>query len=553
MNLGKEIFELELKDIMPNRFQPREVFDDSALEELSQSIKEHGVIQPIVVRKVGDKYEIIAGERRYRASLLAGKETIPAIVSPMDDREAAKVALIENLQRKDLSAIEEAKTYQTILKLDNMTQEELAQNLGKSQSAIANKLRLLNLDDEVQTALLNGEISERHARSLLNLPTNEAQRTMLNKIIENRLTVRQLDEEIANQTGKIVDDDIEGSNGGGQQVQLNSLSTPTINSSNIGMIDEKSADIQNTNFTIPEEHTNQIGSINNTIGVPEANINNYAFPASDPTPYSNVVSDNSINFDIPENNNENVNKNEISNNIIGTEPVREERIQQFPDFQNNNMAQQAITENITIADQSNDNGNIGTNTFEQNIIGNINQNTDNNTIENTITPVIEEVPNTLNIEDINGRPTETTNEILSKDINMQTLDNTSLNAITEPEPEQFAAQKIEQSLDEPKLSNVNIPEQSKNINNNANISSTTATPNIFESLRINELEKNDEINPVINTPNESPIKYDMRFAINNFRQAVQNTEKFGFKVEVAEVDLENSHQIIINIMKNKDE
>jgi len=155
MNLEKEIFEIPLTDIMPNRFQPREIFDDEALQELAQSIKTHGVIQPIIVRKIGDKFEIIAGERRYRASQLAGKTTIPALIRDIDNKEAAKVALLENLQRRDLSPIEEARTYQTILKLDNITQEELAENLGKSQSAIANKLRLLNLDESVQVALLN--------------------------------------------------------------------------------------------------------------------------------------------------------------------------------------------------------------------------------------------------------------------------------------------------------------------------------------------------------------------------------------------------------------
>ena len=172
MNLEKEIFDISLQDIIPNRFQPREMFDDEALKELSQSIKEHGVIQPIIVRKVGDKYEIIAGERRFRASQLAGKQTIPALVRDIDDKEAAKIALLENLQRSNLTPIEEAKTYQTILKLDNITQEELAQNLGKSQSTIANKLRLLTLDEEVQTALLNSQISERHARSLIVPPVN---------------------------------------------------------------------------------------------------------------------------------------------------------------------------------------------------------------------------------------------------------------------------------------------------------------------------------------------------------------------------------------------
>ena len=207
MNLEQEVFEISLNDIMPNRFQPREIFDEQALNELSLSIKEHGVIQPIIVRKVGDKYEIIAGERRFRASQLAGKTTIPALVRNIDDKEAAKIALLENLQRKDLTPIEEAKTYQTILKLDNITQEELAQDLGKSQSAIANKLRLLNLDDKVQTALLNQKISERHARSLLTVESPDKQRELLEKILLNRLTVRQLDEEIMRSTGKVVEED----------------------------------------------------------------------------------------------------------------------------------------------------------------------------------------------------------------------------------------------------------------------------------------------------------------------------------------------------------
>lgn len=207
MNLEKEIFDISLQDIIPNRFQPREMFDDEALRELSQSIKEHGVIQPIIVRKVGDKYEIIAGERRFRASQLAGKTTIPALVRDIDDKEAAKVALLENLQRSNLTPIEEAKTYQTILKLDNITQDELAQNLGKSQSTIANKLRLLTLDEEVQTALLNSQISERHARSLLGLDLN-TQKELLHKIINEKLTVKALDEEIMRRTGKIPEEKV---------------------------------------------------------------------------------------------------------------------------------------------------------------------------------------------------------------------------------------------------------------------------------------------------------------------------------------------------------
>ena len=194
--MDKEVVELYLDDIIPNRFQPREVFNEEALKELSDSIKEHGVIQPIIVRKLGDKYEIIAGERRYKATAMAGLTKIPAIIRNLDDKEAAKVALLENLQRKDLSAIEEARTYQKILELDDMTQEELGKTMGKSQAAVANKMRLLSLPDEVQEALLHDKISERHARSLLNLDTPEEQIKMLNKIIDDRLTVRELDNEI---------------------------------------------------------------------------------------------------------------------------------------------------------------------------------------------------------------------------------------------------------------------------------------------------------------------------------------------------------------------
>ena len=198
MQSGQEVVYLHLDDIIPNRFQPREVFDERALKELAASIKEHGVIQPIIVRKVNNKYEIIAGERRYKASALAGMTKIPAIVNNLDDKEAAKVALLENLQRKNLNPIEEARTYQKILELDQMTQESLAKTMGKSQSAVANKLRLLSLPDEIQLALLNEQISERHARTLLNLEDQEKQKELLNKIIKEKMSVRSLEEEIKN-------------------------------------------------------------------------------------------------------------------------------------------------------------------------------------------------------------------------------------------------------------------------------------------------------------------------------------------------------------------
>lgn len=191
-----EVVYLYLDDIIPNRFQPREVFDERALKELAVSIREHGVIQPIIVRKVNGKYEIIAGERRYKASALAGLTKIPAIIRDLDDKESSKVALLENLQRKNLSPIEEARTYQKILEIDQMTQEELAKTMGKSQASVANKLRLLSLPDEVQDALLKEQISERHARSLLSIPDAKKQKEMLKKIINEKMSVRSLEEEI---------------------------------------------------------------------------------------------------------------------------------------------------------------------------------------------------------------------------------------------------------------------------------------------------------------------------------------------------------------------
>lgn len=192
----EEVVYLYLDDIIPNRFQPREVFDERALKELAVSIKEHGVIQPIIVRNVNGKYEIIAGERRYKASAMAGLTKIPAIIRNLDDKESSKIALLENLQRKNLNPIEEARTYQKILELDQMTQEELARTMGKSQSAVANKIRLLGLSDEVQEALLKEQISERHARTLLNIPDKKKQKEMLKKVINERMTVRQLEAEI---------------------------------------------------------------------------------------------------------------------------------------------------------------------------------------------------------------------------------------------------------------------------------------------------------------------------------------------------------------------
>ncbi len=401
MNLEKEVFELNINDIMPNRFQPREIFDEQALNELALSIKEHGVIQPIIVRKIGDKYEIIAGERRYRASQLAGKTTIPALVRDIDDKETAKIALLENLQRSDLTPIEEAKTYQTILKLDNLTQEELAANLGKSQSTVANKLRLLNLAEEVQTALLNKQISERHARSLLNVPNVEDQKKLLNQVIMNRLTVRQLDDEIMALTGK----------------------KP-----------QEEQPIEHQNKSILEENINKM----------ENDILANAQQSQEPTP--------------------------ISENANHPEP----QIVTIPN--ESKETQPEIKAEIK----------AGPTTLKPNIFDMLRQ-------ESTPETTVEQ-------------PIKT-----EQSINIPT--------ITETQPQEIKPLQEQTSVgvnaNHPEPQIVTIPNESK--------------------------EEQPSYNQV----------YDLRFAINNVRQAVQNTEKFGFNVDVQEFDLDNVYQIIIKIDKNK--
>lgn len=193
----EEIKQLPVLDIVPNRYQPRTVFVDEKIEELSLTIRTHGIIQPIVVRQFEEnKYEIIAGERRWRAVQKLGWDTIPAIVKDFNDAETASVALIENLQREELSAIEEAIAYSKLLELHNLTQEALAQRLGKGQSTVANKLRLLKLPAEIQDALLQKKITERHARALIPLKQQEKQVALLEEILEKQLNVKQTEERV---------------------------------------------------------------------------------------------------------------------------------------------------------------------------------------------------------------------------------------------------------------------------------------------------------------------------------------------------------------------
>lgn len=188
--------ELPLTELVANQFQPRTVFDGDRIEELAVTIAEHGLLQPIVVRKQGTGYEIIAGERRYRAVRSLGWETIPAIVKEMTDETTASLALIENLQREDLTPIEEAEAYERLLALQEITQEVLARKLGRSQSTIANKLRLLRLPTDVREALKQRTITERHARALLPLKDEALQVTVLAEILEREWNVKETERRV---------------------------------------------------------------------------------------------------------------------------------------------------------------------------------------------------------------------------------------------------------------------------------------------------------------------------------------------------------------------
>ena len=184
------IKEVDIKLIHPDENQHRKTFNDETLEELAESIKLHGIIQPLTVRSVGKEYKIIAGERRYRASKLAGLEKIPVIVKDISDREAAEIALIENLQREDLNPVDEARGYETLIKRFNITQEEAADRVGKSRPAVANSLRLLRLPDACLEALSKKEITAGHARAILSLKNHSDMNLLLHRIIEKGLSVR---------------------------------------------------------------------------------------------------------------------------------------------------------------------------------------------------------------------------------------------------------------------------------------------------------------------------------------------------------------------------
>lgn len=206
--MNREINNISTDKIFPNTYQPRKFFNEEALQELSQSIIEHGIIQPITVRKRGEKFELVAGERRWRAARMANLETVPCNIIEITDTQSAEIALLENLQREDLNFIEEAEAYYNLINDHKFTQDELAKRMGKKQSTIANKLRLLKLSEKVRNLCVDNKLTERHTRALLSLPDEELQLKVIEKVIKNSLNVKATEEAVNNELLKLAGEEL---------------------------------------------------------------------------------------------------------------------------------------------------------------------------------------------------------------------------------------------------------------------------------------------------------------------------------------------------------
>lgn len=502
MQSGQEVVYLHLDDIIPNRFQPREVFDERALKELAASIKEHGVIQPIIVRQVNNKYEIIAGERRYKASALAGMTKIPAIINNLDDKEAAKVALLENLQRKNLNPIEEARTYQKILELDQMTQETLAKTMGKSQSAVANKLRLLALPDEIQRALLKENISERHARTLLNLKNPEQQKKMLKRIIAEKMSVRTLEEEIR----KINDPQESLAEGG--QMQNNNINTNN----------------QTPSYQVPSpaamfsQNTNQKPNLMDSFEEQNRendNIVNYGEIDEDEIAHANEPSYDSFTSTA----NKEINVNQLKSNATDIDNIlspKKEDTKAQQDEQKQKISGD-LDSLLNIAPPTNNSFNLARDAI------NDNDNNENNSKDYFQAPDLMSVqlPNSSN----------NANAII-KDYNT-------------PQPSESIIDFTNNSVvDNKKEHLTNFSDANNTLFENKKAEPQKTKP-AEKTLGMALIEENYKLNP-----KEKAKQYNIHQMVQQIRDTIQTLQRMGAKIDTDEMDFENQYQMVIRIDKN---
>lgn len=478
-NNNREVVEISVEDIIPNRFQPRLTFDPEALNDLASSIKEHGIIQPLVVRRLQDKFEIIAGERRFKAASLIGLKTVPCIIMNLNDNESAEVAIIENIQRKEMTPLEEAKSFKKLLDKGYLTQEELAKRMGKSQSAISNKLRLLNLDEVVQEAILNGKISERHARSLLRVDNKEEQRKILAEIIEKRLTVKQTDELIKEKFGDAnMEEHVDNENNiinnifrkepvnnspVSESVQNMNLSTPTIKLPVEDVIESNPQKNIMSNIWEPAKPTSEVNTTPNYgAPSPKDSLNIFRFdtevPQNTEQELKNVISpsvfsnDDTNNVNVPNtNNNINTNTSSIFSN------TNEQNM--FKPVENNNISN--MDSIVTLQD------NQIINQDAQNQDNNLNSIFSNN--NNSINLDINNIKN--NAESINQpeKPTVDMSNLLKssdKPINKffvdLDIDPNQLNKLTLEPKIQNSVNTINRCIEDLKLQGINITKEEEN-------------------------------------------------------------------------------------------
>lgn len=380
MSDEEKVINLDINLLTPNRYQPRKIFNDSSIQELATSIKEYGILNPILVRKYNDKYEIIAGERRYRAAKLLGLKTVPVIVKNISDEQTAKIALIENIQRENLSPIEEAKAYQQILDISKITQNDLANLLGKSQSTIANKIRLLSLPTDIQEALATKKISERHARSLMTINNPNRQTELLKQIIEKKLTVRELDDLIKKETShdknvemtisnimesinqkeeKESDNMNNGNFFPNYNNQINQNPNSSLNTLNMQSMNESPLPVANETVMPSQPQPEPMANVNQTFN---------SFPNQSPiepmmTPQMpNIDNSQSTNIEQfqPIFNTDNVNPIPDFNTTMNAQsPTQQEPIPDFSNINNENPAMPSMTTNISANNQPITNQEVG--------------------------------------------------------------------------------------------------------------------------------------------------------------------------------------------------
>lgn len=574
MNMEKEVLILNIEDVLPNRFQPRIKFKEESINELAESIKEHGVIQPIVVRKISDKYEIIAGERRYKASILAGKTTIPAVVTDLDDRNSAEVALIENVQRQNLTPIEEAISYKKILDMGYINQTDLAEKLGKTQSTIANKLRLLNLDEEVQEALLNEKISERHARSLLKLEKSK-QVEMLNRIINERMTVRKTDEEI----NKILNNNLQIKSMNPQNNQIETNPDTVISEIT------QEPEIEVLNFDL-EESSNQ-EKIEKTMEIPVSEIekeNNSMNRNEFNIPSEPIIESQSIqSIDLEKQDQQFTNSNPIENyqnnfnnnttNInIPTQEIIEDSQPIQTEITNVDQFTNSINDTINHQPIEISSNNVNENSSEENLsnpIGgkffNIFRENERNTIDD-----LEQQKMNINFEENNNSNLNPFNlNQLNEENNLQS----TVQSITPPNSEDnlstlnqnlFESQQINSSFTDESFPNtlnqysLNDDQQFTSVNDVM----TQNTPMYDQQATSNSENENNDSNPttifaqnnnqpqVQNIPQERFVTGNLRMVINTIRECASTIEKYGFNIDTEELDFEDMYQVTFKIEKN---